>query len=154
MVAVPDSLMWELVKHNNSFLKKTNGRTKRSGAIAFSTEKGNLKSLNQFKYSGLANTKSVDIVCTEDNKAELIVKAASKASTQPKKAAAVTPMKRSDFRRVESAIKKSTSDVFYRRDLLDPALGKWTKVYQANKRAKGFKKVVPCKKGRGKGRGQ
>lgn len=149
MVACPDSLMWELVKHNNAFIKKRNGRTKRSGAIAFSTEKGNLKSLNQFNYSGLANTKTVDIVCTEENKAELIIKVASKAATQPKKAVAVIPMNRSDFRRVESAIKKTTSDVFYRRDLEAAALGKWTKVYQANKRAKGVKKVVPCKKGRG-----
>jgi large subunit ribosomal protein L28e len=149
MVACPDSLMWELVKHNNSFMKKTNGRSKRSGAITFSTERGNLKSLNQFKYSGLANTKAVDIVCTEDHKAELIIKAASKAANQPKKTSVVTPMKRVDFRRVESVIKKTTSDVFYRRDLEAAALGKWTKVYQANKRAKGVRKVVPCKKGRG-----
>lgn len=149
MVHCPDSLVWELTKNNSSFLKKKNGHTKRSGAIAFSSEKGNLKSLNQFKYSGLANSQTVDIVCTDDNKAELIVKTASKASTQPSKGKAVIPMNRSDFRRVERAIRKTTADVFYRRDLQAAALGKWTKVYQANKRAKGIKKPVPCKMGRG-----
>eukprot|EP00529_Nitzschia_sp_RCC80_P037422 CAMPEP_0113493418 /NCGR_PEP_ID=MMETSP0014_2-20120614/28581_1 /TAXON_ID=2857 /ORGANISM="Nitzschia sp." /LENGTH=154 /DNA_ID=CAMNT_0000387279 /DNA_START=100 /DNA_END=564 /DNA_ORIENTATION=+ /assembly_acc=CAM_ASM_000159 len=148
MVHCPDSLVWELTKKNSSFLKKKNGSTKRSGSISFSTEKGNVKSLNQFKYSGLANSKAVDIVCTADNKAELIVKTASKASTQPKKGKATIPMKRADFKRVEKAIKKNTSDVFYRRDLEAAALGKWTKVYQANKRAKGVKKLVPTKKGR------
>mmetsp|Transcript_5593 Transcript_5593/g.8814 ORF Transcript_5593/g.8814 Transcript_5593/m.8814 type:complete len:152 (-) Transcript_5593:86-541(-) len=149
MVFCPDALVWELTKNNNSFLKKKNGSTKRSGVIEFSTEKGNIKSLNQFKYSGIANSKTYDIVCTDDNKAELIIKTASKAATQPKKAKAVIPVRRSDFRRGEKAIRKNTSDVYYRRDLEAAALGKWTKVYQANKRAKGVKKVVPCKKGRG-----
>jgi large subunit ribosomal protein L28e len=149
MVNCPDSLVWEITRNNTCFLKKRNGFTKRSGAISFSTEKGNIKSLNQLKYSGIANSKVFDIVCTPDNKAELIKKTASKAGTQPKKTMAVTPMNRSDFRRVEKAIKKNTSEVYYRRDLEAAALGKWTKVYNANKRAKGVKKVVPCKKGRG-----
>lgn len=148
MVNCPDSLVWELTKRNTSFMKKKNGRTKRSGTISFSSEKGNLKSLNQFKYSGIANSKVCDIVCTDDDQATLIIKTASKAGTEPKKGAAEIPMNK-DFRRVESAIKKHTSDVFYRPDLEAAALGKWTKVYQANRRAKGIKKVVPTKKGRG-----
>lgn len=148
MVNCPDSLVWEITRRNNSFIKKRNGQTKRSGAISFSTEKGNVKSLNLFKYSGIANSKVCDIVCTKDNRASLIVKTASKAGTQPKKAKAVIPMNK-DFKRVEGAIKKTTTDVFYRRDLEAAMLGKWTKVYQANRRAKGIKKVVPTKKGRG-----
>ena len=147
MVTCPDALVWELTRGNSCFLKKKNGNTKRSGKIAFSAEKGNVKSLNQFKYSGLANSKVCDIVCTDDNRASLIVKTASKAS-QPKKSKAEIPMNK-DFRRVESAIRKNTSDVFYRRDLEAAMLGKWSKVYQANRRAKGIKKTVPTKKGRG-----
>jgi hypothetical protein len=54
-----------------------------------------------------------------------------------------------DFRRVEGAIRKHTIDNFYRRDLEAAALGKWTKVYQGNRRAKGIKKTVVTKKGRG-----
>ena len=147
MVACSDSLVWELTKNNSCFLKKKNGHTKRSGSIAFSTEKANLTSLNQHKYSGLANTKVAGLNCTSDNRAELVVKTASKPN-QPKKAFATIPMNK-DFRRVESAIRKTTINNFYRRDLEAAALGKWTKVYQANRRAKGVKKVVPCKKGRG-----
>ena len=148
MVNCPDSLVWELTKRGTCFTKNKNGRTKRSGAISFSSEKGNLKSLNQFKYSGLANSKVCDIVCTDSNQASLIVKTASKAGTAPKKSKAVIPMNK-DFRRVEGAIRKHTSSVYYRRDLEAATLGKWTKVYQANRRAKGIKKPVPCKKGRG-----
>ena len=148
MVTCPDSLVWEITRRNTSFMKKKNGLTKRSGAVVFSTEKGNIKSLNLFKYSGLANSKVCDIVCTDKDRASLIVKTASKASTQPKKSKAEIPMN-GDFKRVEGAIKKNTSDVFYRRDLEASLLGKWTKVYQANRRARGLKKVVATKKGRG-----
>ena len=140
--------MWELTKRNTSFMKKRNGKTKRSGSIVFSSEKGNLKSINQFKYSGIANSKVCDVVCTADKRADLIVKTASKAATQPKKATALIPVNK-DFRRVESAIRKHTIDNFYRRDLEAAVLGKWTKVYQANRRAKGIKKVIATKKGRG-----
>ena len=148
MVQISDSLAWELTKKNTSFLKKKNGNTKRSGSIVFSSEKGNLKSLNLFKYSGLANSKSVNIECTDDDRAQLIVKTASKAHSYPAKGSATIPMNK-DFRRVEGAIRKHAIDNYYRRDLEAAALGKWTKVYQANRRAKGIKKTVPCKKGRG-----
>ena len=148
MVNCPDSLVWELVKSNTCFMKKKNGRTKRSGTVSFSTEKANAKSLNQFKYSGLANSKAVGVSCTPDNGAVLYVKTASKAGSQPKKSVAAINVNK-DFRRSEATIKKTTSDVFYRRDLQAAVLGKYTKVYQANRRAKGIKKTVPTKKGRG-----
>lgn len=147
MVACSDSLVWELTKNNSCFLKKKNGHTKRSGAIQFSSEKANLTSLNLHKYSGLANTKVAGINCTEDNRAELVIKTASKPN-QPKKAFATIAVNK-DFRRAEGVIKKTTINNFYRRDLESAALAKYTKVYQANRRAKGVKKVVPCKKGRG-----
>lgn len=147
MVHAPDAIVWELVRHNNSFLKKANGHTKRSGSITFSREKGNLLSINQFKYSGLANSKAVDVVFADDNKAQLITKTASKAHSFPKKAKAVTPINK-DFRRVEKVVKQCTEGSYYRRDLQAAALAKWTKVYQANRRAKGIKSVVAVKKGR------
>lgn len=149
MVYIPDQLAWELVKKNTCFLKKKNGQTKRSGAITFSTEKGNLKSLNLLKYSGLANSKVMDVVCTSDNRAQLITKTASKAHTQPKKAKAITNVNK-DFRRSENILRKQTLDNYYRRDLTAAVLGKYTKVYQANRRAKKITKPVTVKKGRGK----
>jgi large subunit ribosomal protein L28e len=149
MVACADSLVWEVTKRNNSFLKKRNGKTKRSGKVEFSTEKGNLKSLNQFKYSGIANSKAFDVVCTDDNKATLVVKTASKCGVSPAKGTASIALNKSDFRKVEKTIRNTTDNVYYRRDLVDDALGKWTKVYQANKRANGVLKGVPPKMGRG-----
>jgi large subunit ribosomal protein L28e len=55
-----DSLVWEIIKNNHSFLYKRE-RTPRSGAVQFSSEPGNLMGVNTFKYSGLANSKAVDI---------------------------------------------------------------------------------------------
>lgn len=149
MVAIPDQLCWELVKGSHKFLNKKNGHTKRSGKVSFSTEPGNLKSLNMFKYSGLANSKAVDILIDDENRAQLYTKTASKCATQPKKSKAVARINK-DFRRAESVIMKQTVNNFYRRDLKAAALGKYTKVYQANRRAKGITKPVPVKKGRGK----
>jgi large subunit ribosomal protein L28e len=148
MVAIPDQLTWELVKKQNCFLNKKSGRTVRSGTVSFSSEKGNLKSLSMLKYSGLANSQVVDVVCTKDNRAQLIKKNASKAGTNPKKTKAVSNINK-DFRRAEAVIVKQTDDIFYRRDLKTTALAKYTKVYQANRRAKGITKPVVVKKGRG-----
>ena len=149
MVGIPDQLTWELIKGHHSFMVKKNGHTKRSGKVSFSTEPGNLKSLNMFKYSGIANSKAVDILIDDENRAQLFTKTASKCATQPKKSKVVSNINK-DFRRAESVIMKQTVNNFYRRDLKAAALGKYTKVYQANRRAKGITKPVPTKKGRGK----
>jgi large subunit ribosomal protein L28e len=148
MVAIPDQLTWELVKKQNCFLNKKSGRTVRSGTVSFSSEKGNLKSLSMLKYSGIANSQVIDVVCTKDNRAQLIKKNASKAGANPKKTKAVSNINK-DFRRAEAVIVKQTDDIFYRRDLKTTALAKYTKVYQANRRAKGITKPVVTKKGRG-----
>ncbi|KAG0352364.1 60S ribosomal protein L28, partial [Podila minutissima] len=47
-------LTWLLIKNNNSFLVKRSG-------VQFSAEAGNLLNKNSFKYSGLANNKTVGI---------------------------------------------------------------------------------------------
>ncbi|KAG0172982.1 60S ribosomal protein L28 [Apophysomyces sp. BC1034] len=47
-------LVWELVKKNNSFLVKKNG-------VQFSSEPNNVKNLHSYKFSGLANKKTVAI---------------------------------------------------------------------------------------------
>lgn len=147
MVQVSDSLVWELTKKNTCFLKKKNGKTKRSGTVTFSVEKGNAKSLNLFKYSGLANSKACDVVFSGENGAVLVTKTASKAHTKPSKGKVQTPVNK-DFRRVENVIEKQTVSNYYRADLKDAVMAKWTKVYQANRRAKGITKAVPVKKGR------
>lgn len=47
-------LIWRLVKDHNAFQIKRDG-------ITLSTEKGNLKGVNSFRYSGLAQPRAVDI---------------------------------------------------------------------------------------------
>ncbi|KAG0221355.1 60S ribosomal protein L28, partial [Mortierella sp. GBA43] len=47
-------LTWLLIKNNNSFLVKRNG-------VQFSSEAGNLLNKNSFKFSGIANKKTIDI---------------------------------------------------------------------------------------------
>ncbi|KAI8983624.1 ribosomal protein L28e [Pilobolus umbonatus] len=47
-------LVWAIIKNHNSFLVKRQG-------VQFSSEASNLKNENTFKYSGLANYKSVAI---------------------------------------------------------------------------------------------
>ena len=55
-----DALVWQLIKNNNSFLVKRE-RSNRSGQVMFSKESGNLMNANSFKYSGLANSKTIGI---------------------------------------------------------------------------------------------
>lgn len=61
-----ESLIWHLIRDNNSFLVKR-GQTKRDGSIQLSKEPGNLMNVNSFKYSGLANHKTIDLQTTNPN---------------------------------------------------------------------------------------
>ena len=146
MVAISDSLAWELVKRNNSFMRKKNGSTRRSGAVTFSVERGNLTSKSSYKYSGLANSKTIDISPTDDNRASL-TKKTKKAGTCGKGGSAVIALNK-DFRRVEKTITSQATDNYYRPDLKKEALAKYSAVYRGNRAAKGVKKAVPIKRGR------
>merc|ERR1712170_284613 len=132
-------------KDNHSFMKKVNGRTKRSGSMRFSVEKGNLRSINSYKQSGLSNSKAVGIDATADNTAVLTLKTASKSDSQA--AIQDIPINKS-FKKVVKTIENKTLNNFYRPDLRSDALAKYSAVYKANRAAKGVKKVVPVKKGR------
>jgi large subunit ribosomal protein L28e len=145
MVAISNQLVWEIVKNNNSFMKKVNGRSKRSGTMRFSVEKNNLRSLSSYKHSGIASTQSVGIASKNDA-AVLYTKTASKSDSTT--AVAETPINK-PFAKVAATITKTTADNHYRPDLKSDALAKYSMVYQANRRAKGVKKTVPVKKGRG-----
>jgi len=146
MVAAADSLVWEIVKNNNSFMRKKSGRTSRSGSIRFSVERGNLMSRSTYKYSGIANSKTIDISATDDNRGSLTMKT-KKAGTSGKSGKASIALNK-NFRRTEKTIKSQAIDNYYRPDLKKAALAKYTAVYRSNRVAKGVKKVAPVKKGR------
>ena len=145
MVACSDNLVWECIKNNNSFMKKVNGRTKRSGTMRFSVEKCNLRSLSSFKHSGLANTQAVGISSSEDDTAVLSLKVANKAD----KTAVVQdiPINKC-FKKVVKTVESTVVSNYYRPDLKGDALAKFSAVYKANRIAKDVKKGVPVKKGR------
>jgi len=146
MVSCPDSLVWQIVGQNNSFQKKVNGSTKRSGATTFSNEKGNLYSVNSFKFSGLANSKAVDVSATSDNTTVISTKTKS-AATSPKKSQASAAANKC-FKRSSGTVKNLVASNYYRRDLEAAALAKYSAVYKANKISKNVKKGLPVKTGR------
>lgn len=51
---VSPNLVWDVVRKHNAFVKK-------SGVTTFSAEKGNLRNKHSFKYSGLAQRKTVSV---------------------------------------------------------------------------------------------
>jgi len=128
-------------------MKKVNGRTSRSGTFQFSVEKGNIRGVSTFKDSGLANTKTVDIAATSDNRAVLSTRVVSKAHSFPKKGKTSVPINKC-FRRVEKTIKSQILDNYYRPDLVHASLAKYTKVYRSNRIARGVKRAIPMKRGR------
>lgn len=140
----PD-LVWGIVKDTSCFLlkKKT---SQRSGygkkGVHLTLEPNNLKGVNSFKYSGLANTKTVGITAGAGNKGIIL----SKKVTKPERARKVSPLHPSvtpywdiqvilcirgsqpskmfaktkltkDFRRVAKAIKAEVEGTHYRPDL-------------------------------------
>ncbi|KAG0291738.1 60S ribosomal protein L28 [Dissophora globulifera] len=58
-------LTWLLIKNNNSFLVKRSG-------VQFSSEAGNLLNKNSFKYSGLANKKTIDITAAPSGRGVVV----------------------------------------------------------------------------------
>jgi hypothetical protein len=60
-----DSLIWQITKDFNSFQRKRGSTAPRRGVTTFSAEPGNLMALNSFKYSGIANSKTVSVAEVE-----------------------------------------------------------------------------------------
>lgn len=65
-----EALVWHLIRDNHSFLVKR-GQTNRSGSVQFSSEPGNVLGVNTFKYSGLANEKTIDLALVSGDKASI-----------------------------------------------------------------------------------
>eukprot|EP00630_Chrysocystis_fragilis_P005429 CAMPEP_0197394412 /NCGR_PEP_ID=MMETSP1165-20131217/5167_1 /TAXON_ID=284809 /ORGANISM="Chrysocystis fragilis, Strain CCMP3189" /LENGTH=147 /DNA_ID=CAMNT_0042920117 /DNA_START=31 /DNA_END=474 /DNA_ORIENTATION=+ len=144
MADMSPALMWQCVRNGNCFLVKRNG-------VQLTSEPGNLANKNSFKYSGLANEKAIDISIddsSEEPKLAMGLKA-PKRKNQPKQNVRVTPLKK-DFRRVAHAISSQTSGQWYRADLTDMALARWTALHRLAMVKKGLKKKSKAKTGRRK----
>ncbi|KAG0200018.1 60S ribosomal protein L28 [Mortierella sp. GBA30] len=122
-------LTWLLIKNNNSFLVKRSG-------VQFSSEAGNLLNKNSFKYSGIANKKTVDVAAAASGRGVVVSTKKSKGINK------VTLTK---------GIRKSAKSVAgltragYRADLRKAALARVAAVLASQKPVK----AAPKKSGKG-----
>ncbi|KDR85805.1 hypothetical protein GALMADRAFT_234897 [Galerina marginata CBS 339.88] len=135
-----NDLQWLLLRKNNSFLVK-----RVVEGPVFSKEPGNLRNLNSFKYSGLANSKTIDVkeqggnikIVTRKTKASPHSVSSSYASSS------IRP--RSGGRRA-IGIASSTAKRGYRPDLRTAAIARVSALIAAQREPK----PTPTKKVRGK----
>ncbi|KQK05123.1 60S ribosomal protein L28-1 [Brachypodium distachyon] len=134
MTTVPGPLIWELVKKNNSFLVKQfgNGNAK----VQFSKEPNNLYNVHSYKFSGLANNKTVTIQPSAgDDKAVVLATTKTKKQNAPAKLQHKNVM-RKEFRKMAKAVKNQVCDNYYRPDLTKQALARLSSVHRSLRVAK------------------
>lgn len=147
MADMSPALMWHCVRNRNCFLVKRNG-------IQLTSEPGNVMNKNSFQYSGIANDKSIDISIDEADEDPKMIKLsmklkAPKRKNQPKNNVSTTPLNK-NFRRVAHAISSQTAGQWYRADLTDMALARWSALHRLAMVKKGLKLKAKTKTGRHK----
>lgn len=144
-----DSLVWHLIRDNNAFLHKV-GRTSRAGSVQFSAEKGNLMNVNTFKYSGLANTKTIDLQVKRNDKKHRVVltkKAPKKANRPAKSTGAAIPLTKHKAHSLKVLANTATSK-HYRADLTGAAAARYTKLRSLQRILSGQAKQAKFNAGR------
>ncbi|KAL1927009.1 hypothetical protein VTP01DRAFT_5339 [Rhizomucor pusillus] len=136
LIIMSADLVWTLVKNNNSFLVKRPG-------VQFSAEKGNLMNLHSYKYSGLANAKTVDIRADGARGVRVTTKKVKKANL-PSKVNNVTVISRSR-RGTAKAVANLVARSKYRPDLREAALARASAVITSQQPKK--EKTRPAGKG-------
>ncbi|KAK9830401.1 hypothetical protein WJX72_011555 [[Myrmecia] bisecta] len=122
-------LVWQLVKNYNSFMVKgLNGST-------FSTEPGNLFNKHSYKYSGLANEKTVHIEAGDDM-AVTVTKSRTKNAQKPAAARHSTTSKK-HVRRQATSLGKEVQH--FRPDLKAAALARLSAVNKSQRTKRGSK---------------
>merc|ERR1712039_171555 len=115
------------------------GKTRIAGAPVMSAEGGNLCGLNSFKYSGLANKHVLNVSPKLTGKKESIVMTTRNKKDekvfQPKRMILETGLKKQSKKGL-AAVAKAMDAGYYRRDLLDLATTKYTKVKKSFKKRK------------------
>ncbi|CAN0901399.1 60S ribosomal protein L28-2 [Linum grandiflorum] len=133
MATVPGQLIWEVIKRNNCFLVKQFGRG--NAGVRFSKESNNLYNLNSYKYSGLANKKTVSI--QPEGKDLTVVLSTTKTKKQNKPANLKNKsVMRKEFHSMSKAVVNQVGDNFYRPDLKKAALARLSVVHKSLKVAK------------------
>mmetsp|Transcript_50834 Transcript_50834/g.129106 ORF Transcript_50834/g.129106 Transcript_50834/m.129106 type:complete len:141 (-) Transcript_50834:68-490(-) len=127
------SLLWECIKGNNSFIRKS------VNMPIMSREPGNLMGLHSFKFSGLANSKVLDVSSKKVGSKEKIM-----LTTHHKKGSRVhrpgsillaAGLSKSTKKGLQQ-VTKATEGSFNRRDLMELAKIKFQKVKTSFKKKK------------------
>ncbi|ORZ04275.1 ribosomal protein L28e [Absidia repens] len=121
------ALVWELIKNNNSFLVKRDG-------LQLSSESNNLTNKHSFKYSGLANEKTVGIQAAP--RGIKVTKNTKKATSST----VIAKSRRHTAKSVANLIARSK----YRPDLLPAALARASAVISSQQPVKA-KNLRPAK---------
>ncbi|CAL8470823.1 g10365 [Coccomyxa elongata] len=122
----PSQLVWQLVKNYNCFLHKgLNGSQ-------FSAEPGNLYNLNSYKYSGLANEKTVHVEAGEDG-AFSVTRTIPKNFNKPRESRSKATKKNKNFRRSAAKLGKEVHTI--RPDLKKAALARASAVNKSQRTA-------------------
>ncbi|ORZ01466.1 ribosomal L28e protein family-domain-containing protein [Syncephalastrum racemosum] len=129
-------LVWSLVKNNNSFLVKRNN-------VQFSREAGNLTNLNTFKFSGIAQPKTVSIQAAP--KGVQVVTQRTKKQLAPGKAN-VTTVINNTRRKTAKSVAQLVARNGYRSDLRQAALARASRVKDTQRVTKA--RAAPVKTGR------
>jgi large subunit ribosomal protein L28e len=129
MAPVPGQLVWEIVRNNNCFLVKQFGRG--NAKVQFSKEPNNLYNIHSYKYSGLANPKTVAIkpAGSKDELAVVTYLSKEKKVNKPIRSLHKTVMKKNLVKMAKSV--KYQVGGTYRSDLTKPALARLSAVYRS-----------------------
>ncbi|KAK8928680.1 60S ribosomal protein L28-2 [Platanthera zijinensis] len=133
MATVPDALIWEIVRKNNAFLVKQfgNGNAK----VQFSKEKNNLFNVHSFKYSGLANKKTVSVQPAGKDLSVVLATTKSKKQNKPASVSHRSILKK-EFSKVAKSVINQVSGNYYRPDLKRAALARLSVVRRSLQVAK------------------
>lgn len=117
--------------HSEScFIVKKNGAN-------FTSEPNNLTQLNTYKYSGLANAKTVGVSVNKGGKVEVAVKKnASKVARKPASSYARNQLSKHMVKkscRAAESLRNATAGQFYRGDLADAAVARYHALYKSLK---------------------
>lgn len=127
-----DNVVWDAIKAGHCRIRKSHG-------ITLSAESGNLLNKHSFKFSGFANSKTVDVNAPEEGKytfpVALKVKT-TKNAQKPAKATEEVVLARGGFARGNANIAKYTSGRFYRADLERAALARYTALVRGSIKAR------------------
>ncbi|KAI0756201.1 ribosomal protein L28e [Daedaleopsis nitida] len=133
-------LQWLLLRNSNAFLVKRIPE----GPI-LSKEPGNLTNLHSFKYSGLANEKTIVVTETESG-IQLVTRKKGAAPTAVRPACATTTIRPRSGPRRAAGVTSKIAKRGYRPDLRAAALARVSALVASKKE----KKAAPPKKVRGK----